>query len=212
MRDPAPPSAVEQSGDDPCLEGEIVRNPLPTRRYRASRPLLRLLQIGLDVSPGELQTYEPDTKDIAIAQAMLEGHAGAPAVADFLAGEDGLPRMDRREVRERLLNPVRCAWLSAQIISAIPHMMGPLYAQLFWRAFQGDQAAARLVISRFDQKYRPTSRHETVAANIDVKLYDDAQLQHALLERLQKMIGAPGVGSGPVGRPVDGGPTQKSDP
>ncbi len=122
------------------MSGEI--SPIPRR----------MLERGLEVEKAEIEQFPFDHADIGIAEAML---AGAKTAAE-IAQEAGV---SKEQVRERLMDPIRCAWISAQLEKAISTRLGRVLAAVYTKGVQtGDVSAARFLLQMF-KKFTPETRH-----------------------------------------------------
>ncbi len=163
-------------------------------RYKGNRTLLRVLKLGLQVTPRELAKFKPDTKDYVIAMAHLRGYPDACGVETYarnLVEEGENPIIEELEVQKRMEDPVRMTWLSTKLLECQEQQAGFFWAFIYQRAIRGDMQAAKLWATRFDRAFRPTTRHETVSANIDVSTVDDSTRQAMLARELRKFFGSP---------------------
>lgn len=170
------------------------------RAYVPSRAVRRWLESGLSVSPEQLEKFQPDTSDVAIARVMQEGALSVETIVTRLAENEIMPDLEAKEIRRRLAEPVRAAWLNRQVLEALPHKTAQVYFELLRRALAGQVDAARLFLTRFDRAYRPTTRREVVSAGLDVKVLSDNDLLRQLTSKIRELL--PPTESAPVVPPA----------
>lgn len=152
------------------------------KTYRGSRTLKRVLSGGYSVTPQQLADYSADTKDVAIVTAMASGAIKPEDIVEH--ARDEAP-MTEAEVKKRLVDPVRCAWITTQLTTFIPHILGQFWVSLFFKAQAGDMQAAKLVAQRFDPNFRPTTRHESMSANVDLSNMANEDVRRKLLRNIK---------------------------
>lgn len=114
--------------------------------------LAKVNERGLKVSAEEAASHPWDHADLLLANAMVNGATSA----QDLAQETGL---SVSTVRERLLDPIRCAWLSREVREAIGSRIGNVLAALYARVQRnGDPAAAKLLLTQFGELLSPVER------------------------------------------------------
>lgn len=110
------------------------------------------------------------------------------------------------EVARRKTDLRRERWISEQIMETIPRLMGYAYAALFGIVLRGEQGAtnaARILLTRFDRAYRPTSRSEVARVNVNVGQVPDSDVTRILLEKIREIEGI----DGRKGRPTQSLPS-----
>lgn len=104
--------------------------------------MARLASAALSVRKEDIQTYEPEPIDIAIAQSFLEGAISIPELSDAT-------RRAECAVRKKLKDPVAFAWIAHQVSALMPTRKGMVDAALFRKAVAGDVKAIELWYKRF---------------------------------------------------------------
>lgn len=137
--------------------------------------LSRTVERGLTVSAEEAAAFPFDHTDILTASAMLNGATTPAQIAD----EVGLTPS---AVRERLLDPVRCAWLSREVRTAVGVRLGNVLAALYARAIRtGDPRAVQLLLQQYGELLSPVERKVVDHRHMHVDL---GQLSEDQLEKL----------------------------
>lgn len=104
---------------------------------------------GLSVTPTEIAQYPYDHIDVAIAEAMLQGLHTPKDIAGELGVAASL-------IRQRLLDPVRCAWLSVEVGKAVETRMFQALGAVFARVIRtGDPAGMRVLLQQFGKNLKP---------------------------------------------------------
>lgn len=140
---------------------------------------------GLQVTAEEAELFPFDYRDLRLAEAMLNGARSSQALAE----EAG---MTRNAVQQRLLDPVRCAFISRQISRAIESRLGNVLGAVYTRVMRnGDPQAAKLLLAQFGKLLGPVDRsvHEHRHVHMDFKQFSDAQLRAYVTEK-QRELGA----------------------
>jgi hypothetical protein len=100
---------------------------------------------GLSVTEREVQEFPFDHCDVLLAEALMAGCSTAADISRETEVQQSL-------VRERLTDPVRCAWLSRELAKAVEHRLGNVLAAVYARCMRnGDPNAAKLLLNRFGQ-------------------------------------------------------------
>jgi hypothetical protein len=153
---------------------------MPRRRKTA---LQKTLTRALTATPSEVALFVPDGIDAALAEAMLAGVSGWADLAQILS-------LDESEVRARLTNPVRCAWISHQLTRAIEQRLGLVDAAVYAAALAtGDPSRARFLAEKY-QKIRPAVQQH-LHAHLDVSQLTVEQLKTFIAERTAKFRDVP---------------------
>lgn len=166
------------------------------KRYQGSRVLRRVLRDGFSVTPTQLARFRADTKDVWIVLAMTQGCLNAESIAEFTAeaeDEDGSPApvLEVKEVRSRLKDPVRNAWINTQLSEAFRHVVGSMWSTVYLQAMQGDINAAKLFAQRFDDAFRPTTRKESASIHADLRDLDRPDLDRRLARVIRQVVEKP---------------------
>jgi hypothetical protein len=147
------------------------------------------------VTGRDLAKFKPDTKDIVITMAHLRGYCDPCGVESYarnlLEDEADEPLITATEVERRMEDPVRMAWISGKLMENQDMMTGFFWSSIYQRAVRGNDQAAKLWATRFDKAFRPTTRHESVNATLDVSMVDDPTRQAMLTRELRNLFGAP---------------------
>ena len=130
---------------------------------------------ALDVAEQDVELFRFDPLDIKLAQAML---SGANTVPD-LAAEIGAKPI---QVRDRLLDPVRCAWISKQLEKVVGDRLGQVMAAVYNRAVRsGDPQAASLLMKKYN-RFKPQEHHHK-HLHMDLSAYDDEMLDKLISQK-----------------------------
>jgi hypothetical protein len=104
----------------------------------------RINDRALVTSAAEAAAFPYDAVDMMIAQNVLAG------INTDLGLSKVIPGVSDVQIRNRLLDPVRCAWLSQQLSAAISQRLGLVLSAVYGRALQtGDPRAAELLLKRY---------------------------------------------------------------
>jgi len=154
-----------------------------TRTMGKKTALAKVQQRALTVDPQEAENWPWDHADLLIANAMVNGNARASAISD----ETGLTVP---AVRERLLDPVRCAWLSREIHRGIGSRIGMVHAALFARVQRnGDPQAAKLLLAQYGELLAPVDRKivDHRHMHVDLSAYTLEELDKLAKETARKL-------------------------
>lgn len=143
----------------------------------------KVKQRALAISPEQVLTFPADERDEILAQGMLNAYGSFQALAEFT-------EIPKETIRERLLDPVRCAWISQRVDQLIATRTGQVLGAVFTRAIStGDVQAAKMILQQYN-KWRGDETQKSVHLNIDAKLdlshLSDEELQIYVAEQLKK--------------------------
>ena len=137
---------------------------------------------GLAVTPQEAATFPYDAIDIMIAQNMLAGISTAQGLSEVIPGTKEVT------IRHRLLDPVRCAWLSQQLSNAISTRLGQVLTAVYGRAVTtGDPRAAELLLRQYGALITPTQRHEHLELKADLSKLPADILEKMIREKMRDL-------------------------
>lgn len=116
---------------------------------------------GMSVSAQEVDNYHFDHFDYLLVSSMM---GGCKTVKDISEDLD----MPEEQVRERLLYPVRCAWISRELAKAIESRLGQIAAAVYNRALQtGDPNAAKFLFQQYGKFKQQPTQHQHVHINLE---------------------------------------------
>jgi hypothetical protein len=149
---------------------------------RKQTAVTRARERALLADPGEVAGFAWDNLDLLIGEAMIRG---AASLAD-LGAFTGAP-MDN--IKYRLLDPVRCAWLAAKVEQVVGQRLGAIYGALYHRAVStGDPNAARLLLQQFGKlSAEPAKRTETLDVKIDLTGLTKDELEKFAKEKAREL-------------------------
>lgn len=152
-------------------------------RRKTKPPLMAVVQDrGLLVTPQEAATFPADHVDYLLVQHMLSGLNSSEELAESL--KDG--GVTVTSVRQRLLDPVRCAWISQQIIHGIGSRLGQVMLAVYGRAVStGDPNAAKLVLQQYSALIEPIARSEHINHTIDWSKLPPEMLEKMVQDKLR---------------------------
>ena len=136
---------------------------------------------ALSVSPQEATAFPFDAVDVLICQNLLAGCSTAKSLSAAIGNTTEIC------IRDRLLDPVRCAWISQQLSAAVGSRLGMVLTSVYGRAVTtGDPKAAELLLKRYGEM--APVRTEVVNTNVTVDL---TKLPPEILEKMiaEKMRG-----------------------
>ena len=140
----------------------------------------RVNERGLTVTPAEAASFPFDAVDVLITQNLLAGVTTSYALANAMEGVSEIA------VRNRLLDPVRCAWMSQQLSAAVGQRLGMVLASVYGRALAtGDPRAAELLFKRYGEM-APT-RTETVHHHVDYSKLPAGVLEKMVREKMRSL-------------------------
>lgn len=137
----------------------------------------------MTVSKEEAAAFPFDHADILLASAMVSG-ASTPSA---LSEETGLTVPT---VRERLLDPVRCAWLSREVREAVGSRIGEVYGHLLARVRRnGCPASAKLLLQQFNELLAPVEKKiiDHRHMHVDLSAYTLDELDKLARETARKL-------------------------
>jgi hypothetical protein len=139
------------------------------KRTRESVDLWRKCQQrGLLTNKHEIDIFPFDHVDLKIATSLLQGNTRPAEVAVDTGLKLSL-------IKQRLLDPVRCGWISRQLEGAVTEQLGQVYAAVYNRAVRtGDPSAARFLRDTLKPMTPQTQTH--LHAHINLEGLSDAQL------------------------------------
>lgn len=142
--------------------------------HRKKNALQKVKERALIPDPEQVLSFPADEKDYLIAEGCLNGFGSFKAIAEFT-------ELDPKFVRERLLDPVRCAWISQYIDKLIPTRLGAVLGAVFSRAVStGDTAAATMLLKQYKRwlgEDVKKSVHLNLEGKIDLTNLTDEQLK-----------------------------------
>lgn len=153
-------------------EGRLAKRDLVTKVKTRS----------LRVTAEEAELFPFDHKDILIAQAMITGARTPLAIAEET-------ELKPDAVRHRLLDPVRCAWISREISKAVESRLGNVLGAVYARVMRsGDPQAAKLLLAQYGKLLSPVDKsvHEHRHLHMDFKGYSQEQLETYVTEQQRK--------------------------
>lgn len=150
---------------------------MPARR---NKPAAKVLTRALEATPQQVDAYPADYHDLAIAQSLLLPDDRALTWAG-IAAEVGL---DEPALRKRLLDPVRCAWISRQLQAAVAQRIGMVDAAVFVNALRtGDPSRARYLRDHYAPAEKQPERHMHLHASIDLSQLSEEELRTFISDR-----------------------------
>lgn len=161
---------------------------------------------SLRVQPSEADSYAFDHGDILLAEALLAGCRSPTEISEHVG-------LSTSAVKERLLDPVRCAWLAREIGKAVESRLGNVIGALYARAVRtGDPAAVRLLLQQYGALINPVERKrvEHLHLSVDLGQMTDEELRAFIKEHQRGLQStgsaagaeaAAGPGPGPVPAP-----------
>jgi predicted Rdx family selenoprotein len=136
------------------------------------------------VSAAEAATFPADHVDYLLVQHMLAGLNTPEAIAKQLA-EAGVTEVT---IQQRLLDPVRCAWISQQILHGIGTRLGQLMLAVYGRAVTtGDPNAAKLVLQQYNALIEPVARTEHVNMTVDFSKLPKEMLEKMVQDKMRNL-------------------------
>lgn len=125
-------------------------------------------QRGLMVTKMDVDNFAFDHVDLKISTSLLQGNTRPAEVAEDTGLKLSL-------IKQRLLDPVRCGWISRQLEAAVTSQLGQVYAAVYNRAVRtGDPTAARFLRDTLRPMTPQTQTH--VHAHINLDGLSDKQL------------------------------------
>ena len=128
---------------------------------------------ALAVSGHDVANFRWDPVDLKIAQAML---AGANDVLSLVTETN----ITKTQIRHRLLDPVRAAWISQQLEKCVGDRLGQVMAAVYNRAVRsGDPQAAALLLKQYG-KFAPEQKEVHHKHSMDLSNITDDQLKQLI--------------------------------
>lgn len=148
------------------------------------------------VSTDDFTEFTPDEVDHLIRASLSSGVQSLPGIRAFVKScfsdfqlEGGARVPSRAEIRLRLADPVRAVWYRRGAEERLPGYCLNVYLALLRRVLRdGNVAAARMFLRRFDPAFRESEREETV--KIEAKAEIDPVRESKLIARLREMTEA----------------------
>lgn len=129
----------------------------------------KILTRALSATEAEGAQHPFDQIDLLVAQHLME--PGEKKYSD-LAAAAGLKE---DALRQRLLDPVRCRWISMELEKAVDTRLGMVIAAVYSAAVRtGDPQRARFLLEHFRDK-KP-ERHLHLHANLDLSQLSNEEL------------------------------------
>lgn len=144
---------------------------------------------GLTAPAAEIAQFKPDWDDRLILEAMLNRAMKHADIAQMTGIEE-------KEVTRRLLDPVRCAYLSQQAVNLVQQRGGLVTAAVYAKAIQtGDPAAARLVLQQLGELVPEHSQveHRHAHVHMQYEQMTDEQLRAFIAEKERALNQKPEV-------------------
>lgn len=136
----------------------------------------KVLTRALTATEAEGAAHPFDHIDLLICQAMME--PGARTWTD-IAQDAGLAEP---ALRQRLLDAVRCRWISMELEKAVEGRLGMVFAAVYAAAVRtGDPARARFLIDHYREK-RP-EKHLHLHAQLDLTQLSNEELTAFVRDR-----------------------------
>lgn len=146
------------------------------------------MERGLEVSEAEAAAYPFTYDDIHLCQILLRPD-DQPKTHKTIADELGITES---ALKQRLLDPQRCAFISTQLNHAIQSQLGRVHASVYLAAIRtGDPARARYLDQLFGKGPRdgPQQLHVHNHNHIDLSGLTDEQLKQFIRDRQRKLTG-----------------------
>lgn len=136
---------------------------------------------AIEVTPGQIAAFPADHIDVELAQACLEGYTTPRRIAEEL-------QLPVKQVRERMLDPVRCGWLSQRIGQLVELRLMSVLGALYARAIRtGEPAAVKLLLDRFGKMLAKPKEHRHLHAHVDLTALSNDQLQRYIDQRMREL-------------------------
>jgi hypothetical protein len=149
---------------------------------RKQTALQKVKQRALVPDPEQVLSFPADETDLLLAEGCLNGFGSFKALADFC-------ELEPKFVRERLLDPVRCAWISQYVDKMLPTRMGQVLGAVFTRAVStGDPSAATMLLKQYKKWLGDDvkkSVHLNLEGKIDLTNLTDEQLKLYIAEQVK---------------------------
>ncbi|NIO43141.1 MAG: hypothetical protein GTO41_25090 [Burkholderiales bacterium] len=149
-------------------------------RQKRKTTAQKVQERSLTISPEQAATFPWDHRDKLLAEALLHDFR-LPDIAEFTG-------MKERTVRDRLMDPVRCAWISQYIDAVIPSRLGQVLGAVFRRATQtGDPASAKMLLQQYNKWLgREVRENVNVDVRMDLSGLTNEELVRLILDGLRR--------------------------
>lgn len=148
-----------------------------------SRPtqLQKVQQRGLRVTPDEIATYAPDHRDLLICECLLRGETKLDELAEAT-------ELTPSAVRQRLLDEVRCAWISARVSEAVHTRLGNVLGAVYARVMRsGDPQAAKLLLQQFGSLLEKPKQVQHNHLHLDMSGMTEEQLRRYIEDKTRHL-------------------------
>lgn len=145
--------------------------------------IARTNERGLMASEAELAKFQPDYDDRLLLEALLQRAVTYEEIAK-------LTDIPLATVKDRLLDPVRCAYLAEQAALVVQQRRGMVMAALYARAVRtGDVNAARLYLQQIGELMpeHATVDHRHAHVVADISQFSDEQLTSYIREKEREL-------------------------
>lgn len=145
-------------------------------RLQHTKDIWKIVQgRSLSVIKSDVDNYRFDHMDFLLASSMLAGCNSITALSEDLG-------VDREEIRNRLLSPVRCAWLSRELEKGVESRLGQVLAAVYNRAINtGDVNAAKFLYQKFSKFDKPVQQHQHL--HMDLSNISEEQLDKLINQK-----------------------------
>lgn len=134
---------------------------------------------GLKATPSQIAAFPFDHTDMTIVQAMMQGAITPKQVSDETGIKFTL-------IKQRLLDPARCGWMSSQLREAVGTRLGNVIASVYSRAVStGDPRSAKLLLDLYKEMDGPIKKHLHVHTNLNG--LTDLQLEKMIKQKKQAL-------------------------
>lgn len=143
--------------------------------------LEKIHERAIEVTPSQVAAFPADHIDTQMCQALIQGYTTPRVMAEEL-------ELDVKMVRERLLDPVRCAWMSQRVGQLVElqimNAVGALYARCLRT---GEPAAVKLLLDRFGRMLAKPQEVRHLHAHVDLSALSNDQLQRYIDQRMREL-------------------------
>lgn len=141
----------------------------------------KALTRSIDAAPADVAVFAYDHHDIALCEAFL---LGSKTLKDISIETE----LDPEVIRHRLLDPVRCGWISLQLEKAIQSRLGRVLASVYSRAVStGDVGAAQFLYKLFGRVRPEEKRNLNVNVSVDLQSMTKAELEAFVADEGRKI-------------------------
>jgi hypothetical protein len=143
----------------------------------------RLRERALKVSDEDIATFPHTYDDISIVQELMVGATTNAQIAAAVG-------ISETALKQRLLDPVRCAWIASQIDHAVASQLGQVHGSVFQAALRtGDHNKAAYLDKLYGKGPRPQiQKHQHLVGHIDLTGLTNEQLRK-FIERERRELG-----------------------